>query len=579
MKIWFLSCGALALFGISVVAQPPGFGPQAGDRPLVKQFDKDGNDWLNDEERREARRVAATNPGRGGFGPGGRGGMVANPPQEGKKITPDQVKKSTSKDLYDPETVRTIFINFNSPDWEKELSDFVRTDVEVPATVTVDGKKYENVGISYRGMTSLMMVPSGYKKSLNLSVDMALEKQDILGYRTLNLLNAHTDASMMHTFLYSHIARKHIAAPKSNFVRVVINGEDWGLFVNTQQFNKDFLKDFYGSTKGARWKVKGSPNGNGGLEYTGDNIQDYQRRFQIKSKDREEDWKALIELCKVLNTTPPEQLEEKLRHILDIESTLWFIALDVATSNEDGYWTRASDFSIARDEKGVFHIIPHDMNETFRSGRSGPGGFGPGGLGRPGFGPGGPGGFTPPRPTEVMPGFVQEMLGLDAKQRASLKDLQEEIDRSMAKILTKDQQQQMEGMLPGFGPGGPGRGPGGPGGMGGVQLDPLVGITDSRKPLRSKLLAVPALREKYLRFIYQIAHDDFDWKNLQPVVQRSRDLVKDIVKDDVKKLSTYENFLTETDPNSTSSSSLKGFFDARRSYLLNHAEVKKAVGK
>ena len=40
---------------------------------------------------------------------------------------------------------------------------FYRTDVAIPATVTVDGKVYENVGTGFRGNTSFMMV-RGKKK-------------------------------------------------------------------------------------------------------------------------------------------------------------------------------------------------------------------------------------------------------------------------------------------------------------------------------------------------------------------------------------------------------------------------------
>ena len=46
---------------------------------------------------------------------------------------------------------------------------------------------------------------------------------------------------------------------------------------------------------------------------------------------------------------------------------------------------------------------------------------------------------------------------------------------------------------PGMGPGGPGDGPGG----GGALLDPLIGLNDTTKPLRLKLLSVPSLRARY----------------------------------------------------------------------------------
>jgi hypothetical protein len=44
-------------------------------------------------------------------------------------------------------------------------------------------------------------------------------KQRLYGYKNLNLLNAHEDASLLHTALYSHIARQYIPAPKANLVR------------------------------------------------------------------------------------------------------------------------------------------------------------------------------------------------------------------------------------------------------------------------------------------------------------------------------------------------------------------------
>ena len=104
-----------------------------------------------------------------------------------------------------------------------------------------------------------MGVREGHKRSLNVSLDFVDPDQRLLGYKTLNLLNAHEDPTFLHTVLYLHIARQYIPAPKANFVRVVINGESWGLYVNAQQFDKIFLAENYQSGKGARWKVRGTP--------------------------------------------------------------------------------------------------------------------------------------------------------------------------------------------------------------------------------------------------------------------------------------------------------------------------------
>ena len=399
---------AAALFAAlsipAAFAQPGrgGFGPAAQqETKLVDQFDKDGNGWLNAGERTAARAHLATQPRRGrggrgpgeppgfgsggpppGFGPGGPppfppGGMrggVTTPAKPGRKLTPADVKTYSDEPLYDPRTLRTLFLEFESADWEKELADFYRTDVDVPASLTVDGKTYSGVGVHFRGMSSYMMVPEGRKRSLNLSVDLINRKQRLGGYRTLNLLNSNGDPSFMRAVLYHEIARAYIPAPKANFMRIVINGENWGIFASVQQFNSEFLKEWFSTTDGARWKVPGSPMGRGGLGYLGDDPSSYKRIYEIKSKDSEKSWAALIKLCKVLAETPADKLEAALSPILDIDGTLKFLALDKALINSDGYWTRASDYNIYLDPKGKFHLVPHDANETLRE-PEGPGRF------------------------------------------------------------------------------------------------------------------------------------------------------------------------------------------------------------
>ena len=62
------------------------------------------------------------------------------------------------------------------------------------------------------GIYSLFSVPLGSKRSLNASIDFGDEKQRLYGYKTLNLLNAHSDPSFLHTLLYSHIARQYLPA-------------------------------------------------------------------------------------------------------------------------------------------------------------------------------------------------------------------------------------------------------------------------------------------------------------------------------------------------------------------------------
>lgn len=596
-------------------------GPLMQERKVVKQFDADKNGWLNQAERQAAREFLKTNapaagPGRGpggrgpgfgppggpgfgppggpGFGPGGPRGN-REPAKPGARVSPSEVKTyPSSVSLYEPRALRTLFLDFENTDWEKELAEFRNTDVEVPAILTVDGKKYANVGVRFRGASSYFAVPEGYKRSLNLSVDLSDSKQRVNGVKTLNLLNSNGDPTFLRAVLYSHIARQYIPAPQVNLVKVVINGENWGLYLNAEQFNGDFVKERFGSAKGTRWKVPGNPGGGAGLAYLGEDVEAYKRAYEIKNEDGKktsEAWDSLVELCRTLEKTPPEKLEAALAPLLDLDGVLKFLALENVFINEDGYWIRASDFSLFRDEKGKFHVIPHDMNETFHQagGPGGPGGprgprrFGPGGPG--GFGPAGPGAGPGNRPMGAPgAGPAQRPAPIPGQPGAGPRDV-------------------FVGPGPGGpgfgGPGGPGfgapggprfGGPGfGPGAGGGLSLDPMAGANDPRKPLLSKLLAAPSLKARYLGYVRAISEQWLDWSMLRPLVAQYRMLIEREVEGDTRKLSTTEAFreglgLDAPAPQAEAGGprrlpNLRTFVEQRRAFLLNHAEIRKIAAR
>lgn len=514
------------------------------DRALVAQFDADKNKRLDRAERNAAREWMASQPqgaGRGGPGgmrPGGMGrGGAAAPIVAGPRVSLADVAPVRGG-VYDEKVYRTFFLEFEGADWEAELEAFNNTDVEVPAQITIDGTRYRDVGVHFRGNSSYFMVPTGQKRSLNLAFDFVVDSQQIGGYRSFNLLNAANDPTFVRTVLYSHIANQYLPAPKTNFVRVVINGEHWGTYISAQQFNRDFLRDMYRTTNAARWHVPGSPGARAGLEYLGDSVAPYRAKYELKSKDTPDKWQSLIQLTRVLNQTPADQLEAALAPLLDIDGALRFLAVDNALVNSDGYWTRASDYNMVQDSTGKFSIVPHDMNEGLGAGEGGPGGpGGRGGRGGPpgGFGGGPPGGMPPGgMPPGGMPPGGMPPGGMPPG-----------------------------GMPPGGGRGGFGGGPMVPPTS---ELDPLVGLDNPTTPLRSKLLAVPALRSRYLRYVRQIAERDLDWKTVGPLVEQYQALIADDVARDTRKLYSTESFRTGV-------ASLRTFIETRRAYLLEKIPV------
>lgn len=147
---------------------------------------------------------------------------------------------------------------------------------------------------------------------------------------------------------------------------------------------------------------------------------------------------------------------------------------DLADADKDGMLTKAELQAAIQAEIGSQNghrgpgrqspPPPRDGQEPRGPGgpdgeRRGPGGpgaehRGPGGPGAEHRGPGGPDGErrgpggTPPRPGEILPGFVIDSLGLSDEQKAKLTALQKEVDKQLASILTVEQKQEMESHRP-----------------------------------------------------------------------------------------------------------------------------------
>ena len=525
---------------------PPGGGMMGAERKIVKTYDKDGDKRLDATERQVAREALAKEPRRGPLGPGGPGGgrrggpfgpppggAERKPPSAGAQVKPAEVKTYTKEPIYDLGVLRTFFLEFENPEWEKELADFNNTDVDVPAKVTVDGQVYPEVGVHFRGNTSFMFAGEGRKRPLNLTFDFVNKEQRLGGYRTFNLLHSNQDPTYLRTILYLQTAREYLPAPKANYVRVVINGELWGVYISAQQFNTDFTRDHFGSTEGARWKVPGSPFGRGGLKYLGDQADEYKKIYEIKSKDNAKSWSALIALCKALTETPAAQLEAAVSPLLDIEGVLRFLAIEKTLINSDGYWTRASDYNIYLDPQGLFHIIPHDANETLAPPEGPPGG---GRRGPMPFGPP-PGGFP-------------------------------------------------EGPPPGGFPGGPGGGrpPFPPMGPRDAKLDLFAGADDEAKVL-FRLLEVPKLRARYRALCLEIATKWLDWKTMEPLAEKYQALIATDVARETRGVASAEEFKKAVTEETEGGGmgpfgggkhmSLKQFAAERRAYVLAYQDKPK----
>lgn len=273
---------------------------------------------------------------------------------------------------YDQSLVRRIDITFASPTFWTQLTNNYASKTYLPGTVTIDGMSFDSAGVRFRGNTSYNTGTS-QKKSFKIELDFWRPGADFNGYSTLKLNNAAQDPSMMREVFYSSMIKKHCPTARTSFVKLYLNGSNWGLYSNVQQLNKDFLEEWYFSNDGIWWRADrpaGSGGGGGGwgdgtagLNYLSPDTTIYKTYYTLKeSNGFVQPWSYLVRLCDKLNNTPTAILEDTLANYLDLDRTMWYLASELAWTDDDSYVFKGKmDYYVYYDEVSG-RMVPHEYD-------------------------------------------------------------------------------------------------------------------------------------------------------------------------------------------------------------------------
>jgi hypothetical protein len=315
------------------------------------------------------------------------------------------------EDFYDASVLRKIELEFTQTNWWQLLEANAQSGQNISARLTVEGVSYDSVGVRFRGFTSYSMIGTSKKKSFNIEVDWK-KKQDLMGYETINLINCYEDPTFIREALYSNAARNVLPSARVNFVKLTINGENWGIYSNVQQLDGKFTKEWFPSNQGTRWRAgTGQMNGGGGmpggggpggggvgpggripgggipgggtantgmnfgasLTYEGLDSTAYAAVYKIVHTEQDNPWQSLIHTCDVLNNTPWAQYTTEVPKVLDVDRALWLCAFEIVFHDDDGYvYKRGGDYYLYYEpESGQIHVMQFDGNTCMKTQQNG----------------------------------------------------------------------------------------------------------------------------------------------------------------------------------------------------------------
>jgi CotH kinase protein/Lamin Tail Domain len=268
-------------------------------------------------------------------------------------------------DLYDTTILRTINLQFHDTNWWTLLQQNYVSQTNILADLTMDGVTYPNVGVRIRGNTSYTALPAGSQKvSLNVEMDFVEVGQDLLGYSALNLNNGFHDATFCREVVYNNLVAQFMPNARANHVVVTLNGQNWGVYVNVQQYNKDLLRDYFADEDGLRIKCANNPNGPG-LRYVGSSPTLYSA-YEIKDDGGLTDpIGTLINVCDAVTNGSLTNWVE-IDEVFAIDPSIWSVVLENLLTDDDSYVNKGCDFVTYRDPAdGRMHLHQTDANETF----------------------------------------------------------------------------------------------------------------------------------------------------------------------------------------------------------------------
>lgn len=279
------------------------------------------------------------------------------------------VNAQTTKPVFGSDHIPEMRLTIRQSNWAEVLDSMkIYGEGMIVGTAEIDGIKYPNVGIRYRGQTSYTY--EGDKNPYQIELNYIHPDQHHGGHKSFTLSNALRDPSYLREYLGFSIARTYMSAPEANFLKLYVNNAYAGIYINIEPIDADFLERRLNGAWTSLFKCspdldidKGPENCKkntfGSLEYEED-ANCYLYNYRLKEGDG---WQHLMELSRIL-----EQEPARISSVLDIDATLWMHAFNNITANLSSYSGQHShNYYLYRDQNGLFSPIIWDLNLAFGS--------------------------------------------------------------------------------------------------------------------------------------------------------------------------------------------------------------------
>jgi hypothetical protein len=259
-----------------------------------------------------------------------------------------------------------IIINPDTLDWIYENVDsYIEFHADFVFTTDTIADTIPEIGFRLRGNTSR----ESDKKSFKVSFNTFHSGRKYYGVEKLNLNGEHNDPSVIRSKIAWDLFRDFgLPAARANHVEVYINGDYYGLYINVEHIDEEFVESRYDNKDGNLYKCLWPSD----LDDRGDDGDDYKhyngdrRVYDLQTNVLEDDYSDLAYFITELNQLADSEIECELVKSFNVYDYLKVIAVDVFLGNWDGPLYNKNNFYLYQNSQFErMEYIPYDLDNTF----------------------------------------------------------------------------------------------------------------------------------------------------------------------------------------------------------------------
>jgi len=271
--------------------------------------------------------------------------------------------------IYDDSHVARVDITID-PSSLQWIYNNVQSDSEHVATFHFKNnwidETVDSIGFRLRGNTSR----DSKKKSFKVSFNTFIKGRDFHNVEKLNLNGEHNDPSIIRSKLcFDHFKTIGFKASRANHVEVYINGKYYGLYINVEHIDEEFLKKNFADDSGNLWKCLYPAD----LTYQGSDPSVYinlnsggRPAYELKTNEQQMDFSKLVRLITLINNTPSGALPDSIESVIVVSEVLKYFAMNVIMGSWDDYWSLMNNYYFYHEPSNdIFHIIPYDYDNSY----------------------------------------------------------------------------------------------------------------------------------------------------------------------------------------------------------------------